>query len=77
MQIGAIAKYIFKIRTRNGVLVEHLSVYGKDEDDARAKVAQIYKHCEVLECELQVPSVLGRAGRPLNYEEVVDLISAS
>lgn len=76
MLSGMISKYLFRIRTRNGVIVEHLSFYGRDESDARRKVEQIYNHCEVLDCRPQTINMNGRLGT-VNYEDVVDLISAS
>lgn len=76
MQTASIAKYLFRIRTRNGVVVENLSIFGRDEAEARRKLCRIYHHCEVLACRMQRPSPAGRNG-PLNYEDVVDLIIAS
>lgn len=76
MLAGTISKYLFRIRTRNGVIVEHLSFYGRDETEARRKVAQIYNHCEVLECVPHQVTMNGRLGT-VKYEDVVDLISAS
>lgn len=76
MQTHTMARYLFRIRTRNGVLVEHLSFYGRDEAEARRKVAQIYMNCEILECVFQKAPAHGRAVS-MNYEDVVDLISAS
>jgi len=76
MLAGTISKYLFRIRTRSGVIVEHLSLYGRDEAEARRKVEQIYNHCEVLECVHQQVAMNGRLGT-VNYEDVVDLISAS
>jgi hypothetical protein len=76
MQAGTISKYHFRIRTRNGVLVEHLSLYGKDEAEARRKVVQIYNGCQVLSCVHQMAPLQGRLGS-MNYEDVVDLISAA
>lgn len=75
MQSATITKYFFRIRTRNGVLVEHLSVCARDEADARHKVAQIYNNCEVLDCRVQQVALNGRPAS-LNYEDVVDLISS-
>ena len=43
---------------------------------SRRKVAQIYNHCEVLECVPHQVTMNGRLGT-VNYEDVVDLISAS
>ncbi|WP_306604289.1 hypothetical protein [Azonexus sp.] len=71
-----VSKYIFRIRTRNGVIVEHLSLYGRDEADARRKVEQIYNYCEVLACVHQLAPLQSRSAS-MNYEDVVDLISAA
>lgn len=76
MLAGTMSKYLFRIRTRSGVIVEHLSLFGRDEDEARRKVEQIYNRCEILECRHQEVSMNGRLGS-INYEDVVDLISAS
>lgn len=76
MQQASITKYLFRIRTRSGVVVENLSIFGRDEDEASRKLRQIYNDCEVLECRLQHASMLGRNAH-LNYEDVVDLIIAS
>lgn len=76
MQTASIAKYFFRIRTRNGVIVENLSIFGRDEAEARRKLCQIYRDCEVLVCRMQRLSPAGRNGH-LKYEDVVDLIIAS
>jgi hypothetical protein len=50
-------KYGFRIRTRHGLLVEHLSIHGRDEADAEKKLRQMYQHCEIIERQiLQVPA---------------------
>lgn len=76
MQIASITKYLFRIRTRSGVVVENLSIFGRDEAEACRKLRQIYNDCDVLECRFQHASKSGRNGH-LNYEDVVDLIIAS
>lgn len=73
MQPALSTKYGFRIRTRNGSVVENLLIFGKDEPDAERKLRQIYMGCEILEAKrlvIQAP----RSG-PLTYEDVVDLIS--
>lgn len=73
MQHALSAKYGFRIRTRNGAVVDNLLIFGKDEPDAERKLRQIYLGCEILEAKrlvIQAP----RCG-PVTYEEVVDLIS--
>lgn len=76
MQSTSIAKYGFKIRTRDGVLVENLSIYGQSEADACRKLRQIYNDCEIIESHCQLGNPTGRHGH-LNYEDIVDLIIAA
>jgi hypothetical protein len=70
MKTNVRIKYIFKIRSRNGAIVENLQIYGKDADDAKAKLMQMYIHCEILEESIQLPQHKGNAG----FEEVINLI---
>ena len=74
MQAVHVAKYIFRIRTRSGVVVENLAIFGQCEDDANRKLRQIYNDCDILDCQFQQPSV-GRRNGNVNYEDVVDLIA--
>jgi hypothetical protein len=76
MNQPCIVKFAFRIRTRTGVIVDGLSIHGRDEAEARRKLFQMYNDCEVLSCLAQQPALHGRAGH-LNYEDVVDLISAA
>jgi hypothetical protein len=76
MQIAAITKYHFRIRTRNGVVVENLDIFGGDEAAARRKLERIYRDCEVLDCRAERLAPGGRCGH-LNYEDVVNLITAA
>lgn len=66
-------KYVFRIRTRNGAVVDKLSICGSNENDAERKLRQIYQGCEVLECRC-LGLLLPYSG-PMSYEDVVDLIS--
>ena len=45
-----ISKYHFRIRTRQGSIVDKLLIQGRDEADAQRKLRQMYPHCEILEC---------------------------
>ncbi|MBS1188289.1 MAG: hypothetical protein H6R10_81 [Rhodocyclaceae bacterium] len=74
MQPLLVTKYEFTIRTRNGAIVEGLSIQGRDEEDARRKLAQMYRECEVLESRGVKASLSGRGNHPVSYEEVMDLI---
>jgi hypothetical protein len=52
---SAIVKYGFRIRTRTGLLVDNLLIYGRDKVDAERKLRQMYQHCRILECTLHQP----------------------
>lgn len=65
-------KYGFRIRTRQGLVVENLLIHGRDEADAERKLRQMYLHCQILD-----RSVKGGNGKaaPLSFEEVVSLVT--
>lgn len=65
-------KYNFKIRTRHGLVVDNLSIHGRDEADAVRKLRQMYTHCEIIETGIAAGS---RKTSPMTFEEVVSLIS--
>ncbi len=45
-----VTKYVFRIRTRLGVVVENLMIHGRDEIDAQKKLRQMYRDCEIVDC---------------------------
>jgi len=45
----AYTKFGFRIRTRDGSLVENLAIFGRDEAEAIRKLRQMYHGCEILE----------------------------
>ncbi len=69
---SSLIKYGFRIRTRRGLVVENLTIQGRDEADAERKLRQMYLHCEVLECRVLANL---RRSEQLSFEEVVSLIS--
>ena len=74
MKASMFAKYGFRIRTRNGAIVENLAIFGRDESDAQRKLLQMYQGCEILATS-QVAASGGGRTVPANYEDVVDLIT--
>ena len=74
-------KFGFRIRTRHGLVVEHLMIHGRDEADAERKLRQIYQHCEILERSVMQPAVMQPRLSPAaaktgeTFEEIVSLIS--
>jgi hypothetical protein len=72
MQAPAVTKYGFRIRTRIGMVVDHLMIPGRDEIEARRKLRQIYRDCEILDCVC----VRGTVRTPVtSFEDVVSLIT--
>jgi hypothetical protein len=72
-------RYGFRIRSRNGITVEKLLIMGRDLDDARKKLGQMYPNCEILSTWQEIP---GRPGTLLNnnvpkgtFEDIADLIN--
>ena len=75
-------KFGFRIRTRQGLIVEHLMIHGRNEADAERKLRQMYLHCEILERSvmqpaMMQPSLATPAGTAdgTSFEEIVSLIS--
>lgn len=72
-------KYGFRIRTRDGMVVEHLMIHGRDEADAERKLRQMYLHCEILECNIMQPAMMQpsakRSPSTASFEDVISLIS--
>jgi len=76
-------KFAFRIRTRHGLVVEHLMIRGRDEADAERKLRQMYLHCEILERSIMQPAMLQpartapakRESSAISFEEVASLIS--
>jgi len=64
-------KYVYQIRSRNGVVVNHLQIYGHTEAEAREKLMQMYHNCEILEFGVAVTEHSGNS----SYEEILDIIS--
>jgi hypothetical protein len=64
-------KYGFRIKTRTGMVVDNLTIHGRDEADAERKLRQMYLHCHVIECRL--------VGTPksdaLSFEDVLALVT--
>ena len=75
-------KFGFRIRTRQGLVVEHLMIHGRDEADAERKLRQMYLHCEILERSVMQPAVMQPAfvnssgsAAGTSFEEIISLIS--
>lgn len=72
MRPPLMTKYVYQIRSRNGAIVDNLQIAGRDEEDARHKLQQMYLHCEILDMRVLSPE----RGANATYEEVLSLISS-
>ena len=71
MQSHQFIKYAFRIRTREGVVVDNLMIHGRDEHDAQRKLRQVYRDCKIMEC------ICHRGGVRVpvaSFEDVANLI---
>ncbi len=48
--MGSMQKYGFRIKTRNGLVLDNLTVHARDRSEAERRISQIYHYCEVLAC---------------------------
>lgn len=71
MRPPSITKYVYQIRSRNGAIVDNLQIFGRDEEDARRKLLQMYPHCEILDSRV----TQAERGSNTTYEDVLQLIS--
>lgn len=70
-------KYDFSVKTRDGQKVDSIVIAGRDREDAERKLRQMYRHCEVIRCNIKTP---GEKSRPANaqlnsVEDILSIIS--
>jgi hypothetical protein len=65
-------KFGFRIRTRQGLVVENLMIHGRDEADAERKLRQMYLHCQILDRSVQGGNA---KAAPMSFEDVVTLVT--
>lgn len=66
-------KYVFRIRIRNGLIVDNLQINGVTETEAKRKLQQMYPSCEILDARIVMPKFAVN----LSYQDVINLISRS
>ncbi|MBI3140692.1 MAG: hypothetical protein HYZ19_02375 [Rhodocyclales bacterium] len=72
MRPPVLIKFDFRIRTRVGLVVDNLSIAGRDAAEAERKLRQMYRDCEIIECRCR--RVSSGAG-PASFEDVITLIT--
>jgi hypothetical protein len=65
-------RFGFKIRTRSGLPVDNLVVQARDQAEAERKIAQMYLHCEILECR---PIQTTTKEEPSDLESIISMIA--
>jgi hypothetical protein len=73
MHFSGMTKYMYKIRCSNGAVVDHLQIYGKTEEDSRAKLMQMYRNCVIL----NVSTAVNTKRLTTDYDDVLDHIIGS
>ena len=43
-------KFCFSIRTRDGLPIARLKIFGKNQEEAERKLKQMYRCCEIVSC---------------------------
>lgn len=71
MHAPLITKYVYQIRSRNGSVVENLQIYGRNEEDAKRKLEQMYRNCVILDARIALPERPNQS----SYEDVLNLIA--
>lgn len=66
-------KFGFKIKTRGGTVVDNLLIAARDRAEAERKIAQIYHHCEVLDCHEVLPPIREEG---FDLERAINLIDS-
>ena len=69
---GQAGKFGFKVRTRNGSIVERILISAESEKEAQDKLFQMYYRCEILEAWRE--SAQARIASA-SFEDLADLIA--
>jgi hypothetical protein len=64
-------RFTFRVRTRNGLLVEAVNLQARDREEADRRLMQMYMGCTVLDCQTATPD--GRE-ESASFESVISLI---
>jgi hypothetical protein len=65
-------RFGFKIRTRSGLPVDNLVIQARDQAEAERKIAQMYLHCEILECRMMQGAA---KEEPADLESIISAIA--
>lgn len=65
-------RFTFRVRTRNGLVVEAVNLQARDREEADRRLTQMYVGCSVLDCQTATPD--GRE-ESASFESVISLIA--
>jgi hypothetical protein len=66
-------KYDFSVLTRDGQKIESILISARDQADAERKLRQMYRHCEVMRCDVKQEGV--KYSQATSIEDILSLIS--
>ncbi len=72
MRQVAFTKYAFRIKTRLGLVVDNLTIHGRNEQEAQKKLRQVYPRCEIINCVCMHGGVRVPAA---SFEDVATMIT--
>ena len=75
MKALTVSKFGFRVRTRNGAVVENILIAGQDQKDAERKLLQMYQGCEILDSRCCSAASMTRPGLT-SYEDVMNMITS-
>lgn len=64
-------KFRFKIMTRNNIVIEKIVIAAIDLENAKKKLDQMYRFCDVIECSTLEDIKQGLT----DFDKVIDLIT--
>ena len=67
-----LAKFGFKIKTRNGLIVDNLLLQARDQEEAERRLRQMYMGCEILEMRVVEPEAQADS---TDLDGIISLIS--
>lgn len=69
-------KFEFSLFTKDGQRVDGIVISGRDQADAERKLRQMYRYCEIIQCEVKgEDGAGGRSGQTASLEDILTLIS--
>lgn len=72
---NTLSKHGFRIRTRSGVVVDNLQIFGRDTQEAEQKLMRMYPGCTILEA--RTVNANCNANDCSSFVDIVDVLTAN